>query len=81
MGRQGTYERERFYELCDEYGILLWHDFMFANGYFPTDDPDFRANIERELRLSSGSCAATPASRYGAATTKSSGSTKFSSSL
>lgn len=47
----GTYERERFYELCDEYGILLWHDFMFANGYFPTDDPDFRANIERELPI------------------------------
>ena len=47
----GTYERDRFYELCDEYGILLWHDFMFANGYFPTDEPAFRKNVERELPI------------------------------
>ena len=31
----GIYEDERFYELCDEQGMLVWQDFMFACGLFP----------------------------------------------
>ena len=31
----GIYEDDRFYDLCDEKGILIWQDFMFACGLFP----------------------------------------------
>lgn len=33
----GIYEKDIFYELCDENGILIWQDFMFANTMFPND--------------------------------------------
>ena len=26
----GQYESDDFYELCDEKGIMIWHDFMFS---------------------------------------------------
>ncbi len=31
----GHYESNVFYELCEEHGILIWQDFMFACGYYP----------------------------------------------
>lgn len=31
----GTYEDDRFYDLCDRYGILIWQDFMFACSIYP----------------------------------------------
>jgi len=33
----GIYERDDFYELCDELGILLWQDFMFGCSLYPGD--------------------------------------------
>ena len=36
----GIYESEKFYELCDIHGIMIWQDFMFANTRLPDDDPD-----------------------------------------
>jgi beta-mannosidase len=41
----GFYEDERFYDLCDRYGILLWHDFMFACYIYPQDEPEFIENL------------------------------------
>ncbi len=44
----GLYENEDFYELCDEKGILLWHDCMFACAQYPATD-DFLDLIGREI--------------------------------
>lgn len=46
----GFYEDERFYDLCDQYGMLLWHDFMFACYIYPHDEPEFIENLRHEVQ-------------------------------
>lgn len=46
----GVYESEDFYNLCDEYGLLVWQDFMFACGLYPADDEFLRA-VANEARF------------------------------
>jgi beta-mannosidase len=43
----GIYENDIFYDLCDEKGILIWQDFMFACAMYP-GDKDFLTNIKEE---------------------------------
>ena len=45
----GFYEEERFYDLCDRYGILVWQDFIFSCSIYPLDDPDFKENVRLEV--------------------------------
>jgi len=42
-----VYESEKFYELCDENGIMVWQDFAMACGMYPTDD-DIARKLEKE---------------------------------
>jgi len=44
----GQYEPDWFYDLCDELGILLWHDFMFACMSYPSDRA-FLRSVEQEI--------------------------------
>ncbi len=43
----GVYENDEFYDLCDEAGILIWQDFMFACAMFPGDEA-FLDNVKQE---------------------------------
>jgi beta-mannosidase len=43
-----VYEDNAFFDACDELGILVWQDVMFAN-MDPPDDPDFVTGVEAEV--------------------------------
>ena len=44
----GVYEDDIFYEICDELGLLVWQDFMFACAPYPEYDEFFK-NVEEEI--------------------------------
>lgn len=45
----GIYEDDEFYKACDENGILVWQDFMFAGSFYPSDE-DFLNNVKEEVK-------------------------------
>src|SRR3569833_3053068 len=58
----GQYEPDYFYELCDELGLMVWQDFMFACMSYPSDRAfldDVRTEITQQVRrLSHHACIA-----------------------
>jgi beta-mannosidase len=44
----GIWERDEFYDGCDERGICVWHDFMFSCSAYPSFDEPFLANVRAE---------------------------------
>jgi beta-mannosidase len=63
VGGTMVYEADAFYDTCDELGLLVWQDFMFANMDYPADDASFADSVTREAtqqieRLSRHPCVA-----------------------
>ncbi|MFQ5603078.1 MAG: glycoside hydrolase family 2 protein [bacterium] len=44
----GIYEQSAFYAACDEAGMLVWQDFMFACGAYPNYS-QFQENVSQEI--------------------------------
>jgi len=47
----GLYESDDFFELCDEKGILVWQEFIFACAKFPVQDEAFHNSVKEEVRF------------------------------
>jgi beta-mannosidase len=45
----GIYEHDGFYDLCDELGLMVWQDFMFACAIYPAD-AKFLCSVRTEAR-------------------------------
>jgi beta-mannosidase len=45
----GIYEADALFDACDEFGILVWHDFQFACGSYPAY-ASFLESVEQEAR-------------------------------
>ncbi len=45
----GVYEDDAFYDLCDELGLMVWQDMMFACADIPEERLDFMENVEKEI--------------------------------
>ncbi len=48
VGGTMVYEPAAFFEACDEAGVLVWQEFMFANMDYPESDPAFAAEVDAE---------------------------------
>ena len=49
----GQYEKDCFYDLCDEKGILIWHDMMCSCAVYPGDDAflgEIRDEVTHQLK-------------------------------
>ncbi|MGI4816202.1 MAG: glycosyl hydrolase 2 galactose-binding domain-containing protein [Janthinobacterium lividum] len=50
VGGTMAYESDAFHAACDELGLMVWQDFMFANFDYPADAADFTDEVSREAR-------------------------------
>jgi beta-mannosidase len=50
VGGTMLYESDAFYDACDELGIMVFQDFMFANMDYPISDPSFEQEVREEVR-------------------------------
>ncbi|MBB4575280.1 glycoside hydrolase family 2 protein [Rhizobium lentis] len=49
IGGTMAYETPDFFALCDELGLLVWQDFMFANFDYPRNDKAFLGHVHAEV--------------------------------
>ncbi len=47
----GLFADHALCDACDEAGILIWHDFLFACAQYPGQDPEFVREVHREITL------------------------------
>jgi beta-mannosidase len=47
----GLYESDDFYDLCDQKGILVWQEFIFACAKYPVQDEAFHNSVKEEARF------------------------------
>ncbi|HEX2961158.1 MAG TPA: glycoside hydrolase family 2 protein [Ignavibacteriales bacterium] len=45
----GIYEMDTFYNICDELGLMVWQDFMFACASYPETD-EFLDSVKEEVK-------------------------------
>jgi len=45
----GLFTDHAFCDVCDELGVLIWHDFLFACSKYPGDMPDFVKEVQQEV--------------------------------
>jgi len=45
----GLFAGNELLRLCDEKGLVVWHDFLFACSKYPGDNVDFYNNVKREV--------------------------------
>ena len=45
----GYYPDDFFWDICDELGLVVWMDFMFACGVYGLTDPEFERNMTEEF--------------------------------
>lgn len=45
----GEYLSDEFYTLADQYGVMIWQDFMFSGSYYPADS-GFLKSVDEELK-------------------------------
>lgn len=45
----GIYEKDIFYDLCDELGIMVWQDIMLACADIPEKEPEFLSLMQEEV--------------------------------
>lgn len=43
----GLYPNDDVYDWCDEHGLMMWQEFIFANSFYPVTD-DFLQNVKEE---------------------------------
>ena len=68
LGRR-HHEDDAFYDACDELGVLVWQDFLFACGLYPAH-AEFQASVRAEAEAAVRRPATGPVWRSGAAITR-----------